>query len=77
MKRIISVLAVMVVMAAMVAASAMPAFAAANPNANCLGVRASFFNAQGPGSGGEAISSGAKNGGQGSQASSNCTTGAN
>jgi len=77
MRRIISVLAVMVVMAAMVAASVMPAFAIANPNANCVRVRASFFNAKGPGLGGEAISSGAKNGGQGSQASSNCATGVN
>ena len=77
MRRIISVLAVTVVMAAMIAASAMPAFATANPNANCIGVLASFGNAMEPGVGGMQISALAKNGEVGQRASSNCTTSAN
>jgi Tfp pilus assembly protein FimT len=43
MKRIISVLAVMAIMAAMVAASVMPAFAASEENASCVGLLASNF----------------------------------
>ena len=37
MRRIVSVLAVMAIMAAMLVASAIPAFAAAGDNANCVG----------------------------------------
>ncbi len=72
MRRVISLLAVMVVMTAMIAASAMPAFATANPNANCIGVLASFGNAREPGVGGMQISEFAKNGEVGQRASSNC-----
>ncbi len=72
MRRVISLLAVMVIMAAMIAASAMPAFATANPNANCIGVLASVGNAREPGVGGMQISTLAKSGEVGQRASSNC-----
>ena len=77
MRRVISLLAVMVVMTAMIAASAMPAFATANPNANYIGGLASFGNAREPGVGGMQISALAKNGEVCQLASSNCTTSAN
>ena len=77
MRRIISVLAVMAVVAALVAASAMPAFAYANPKANCLG-NTSFQNYAGKaiygegGLGGEVTSNVARQeGGHGDRAS-NC-----
>ena len=67
------VLTVALIMAAMIAASAMSAFATANPNANCIGVLASFGNSMEPGVGGMEISELAKNGEVGQSASSNCS----
>ncbi len=78
MRRITSLLAIMVVMAALLVASAMPAFAAPNPSkANYIGTLASFGNAMGPGLGGMDVSVLAKNGEICQLASSNCTTGPN
>ena len=72
MKRTISVLAVLAVMAAMLVASAMPAFAAANPTANCVGQLASDLNRSPffpPGGGGKEVSETAKAGATGELAS--------
>ncbi len=72
MRRLISLLAVIGVMAAMVAASAMPVFAAVNPNADRVAVLATFGNAIEPGLGGKQVSSLAEEGVICREASSNC-----
>jgi hypothetical protein len=73
MRRIVATLAVM---ALLLAAMAAPAFAVANPDANCVGVVASQLNQphgphSEPGSGGETVSGVAHEGDIGESASTN------
>ena len=72
MRRIILMVTAAALMAALAAMSALPAFAKANDNANCVGQTASTRNQAEPGVGGKMISSTAKeSGGVGEFASSN------
>ncbi len=72
------VLSVTALMAAMMVATALPAFAAPSPNANCIGGLANFGNQLGrlfdePGSGGREVAGVAQQaGGVGGTASTNC-----
>jgi hypothetical protein len=75
MKRFLVMLAVM---ALLVVALTAPAFAAASPDANCVGFQVSKDNQEGreggvPGFGSGFVSAEAKDGGIGAQGSSNCT----